>query len=289
MGVLEQVLAAVDNAKRVAGRNISDMVSSPAAYAERMTDALRNSNRNVVPTAAQGELTNRPMTRDEINQKFVDASADTLSGGLGVIKPKGGNWLSGKYGPEAQLKALKHQNIEPGTAAQSIAVNDFVDRQLTKYVKNDMASPTDPIRLMADKFPTEKAQKLAEAEARVQALRQKQTAQAATRGVPEEMLTRTRQDVLRAEEARDVIAENQGLHYTPGQWDATLAPGNVIEGNRAQAGFPAEGMATSDLGRAWENNADMDISRQLAKNLQQPGVLNQDPWLAKVGPRNASL
>ena len=203
MGVLEQVLAAVDNAKRVAGRNISDMVSSPAAYAERMTDALRNSNRNVVPTAAQGELTNRPMTRDEINQKFIDASADTLSGGLGVIKPKGGNWLSGKYGPEAQLKALKKGGqAEEDLAAQgfmtpTVAVDNWIDRQLTKYIKNDMASPTDPIRLMADMFPTEKAQKLAEAEARVQALRQKQTAQAATRGVPEEMLTRTRQDVLR--------------------------------------------------------------------------------------------
>lgn len=87
MGYLETILASIDNAKRVAGRNASDLMSDPVAYTERLVDRLRNSNANVVPTAASGELTNRLLTQDEIVSKYVDASTDTLSGGLGVIKP----------------------------------------------------------------------------------------------------------------------------------------------------------------------------------------------------------
>jgi hypothetical protein len=281
MGILEQVLASIDNAKRVAGRNAQDLISSPSAYADKIVGHLRNSNANVVPTVADGELTNRPMTQDEITKKYVDASMDTLSGGLGVIKPKGGNWLSGKYGPEAQLKALKHTAMEPDTAAQSMALNNWIDNQLTKYVKNDMGAPTDPIRKLADAWEGEKATKLAQAEAKIKALRTKQEAQAATRGVPEEYLTRTRQDVLAAEEARDLIAENSGLHYTPGY---TTEPLRGTIKRRAAAGFPEEGMAQTDLGRIWENTADSEVGLGTVADYQLPNNLKQDPWLAKADP-----
>jgi hypothetical protein len=309
MGILEQVLASIDNAKRVAGRNVSDLVSDPAAYTEKVVGNLRNSNANVVPTAAGGELTNRPMTRDEITKKYVDASMDTLSGGLGVIKPKGGNWLSGRYGPEAQLKALKRADFEPGNiwqqrldnpnttpearavAEQQLArmanpetqaLNTWIDNQLTKYVKNDMGAPTDPIRKMADAWQGEKATKLAQAEAKIKALRTKQEAQAATRGVPEEYLTRTRQEVLAAEEARDLIAENRGIHFEPPYTGG--ASSLNVQRRREAGGFPVEGMATTDMGSAWENTADNIIGRSTVSDFQLPNNITQDPWLAKADP-----
>jgi len=81
MGVLDQLLAGVDNTKRVVGRNMSDMVSDPRLYAEKIVGALRNQNAGVKPVAADGELTNRPMTREEIANSYIDNFA-----GAGIIK-----------------------------------------------------------------------------------------------------------------------------------------------------------------------------------------------------------
>lgn len=103
-------------------------------------------------------------------------------GGLGVIKQKGGNWLSGSV--EDALKGLKqtHQGSNPNsliehlqarmaerpdlapgdptydTFARSVeqlqpkaAINNWIDKQLTRYVKNQMATPEDPVRALAER------------------------------------------------------------------------------------------------------------------------------------------
>ena len=49
MGRLEEVLAAVDNARRVVGRNASDLFSDPAGHLTKITDALRNTNAKYLP------------------------------------------------------------------------------------------------------------------------------------------------------------------------------------------------------------------------------------------------
>ena len=310
MGILEEVLAKVDALRRTTGRNVQDMVQQPSLYVEKMTDALRNSNRGVVPVASNDELTNRSRTPSE----RVEQTMGTLDfgGGLGVIKPKGGNWLSGRHGVEQQLKRLRkleepytHINEQgftvapeygrpmtpeelaahagdPATFTNNKAINSFVDRQLTKYIKNDMASPADPIRLLADAWPAEKAEKLAVAEARIAKLRQKQQAQAATRGVPEEYLTQTRQDILKAEESRDLIAENQGLHVNRDVLQQ-FNPETVLDMREAQ-GFPAKAIGETPEARMWENFADAQVSPRPAKDFQLPNNLKQDPWLAKVDP-----
>ena len=106
---------------------------------------------------------------------------------LPVIKPKGGNWLTGSV--ERQMRDLKrHKNPEEGLAEidrvrnegllspedmahlerevprlhGELALNNWLDKKLTKYVKNEMGTPEDPLRLQADAFVAEKAQKLAE-------------------------------------------------------------------------------------------------------------------------------
>jgi hypothetical protein len=85
----------------------------------------------------------------------------------GVIKAPGGNWLSGSV--EDALKGLKAEDrmrqggnditlkqaqnwpgLEP-EATRSLALNNFIDKQLTRYVKNDMATPNDPIRALAER------------------------------------------------------------------------------------------------------------------------------------------
>jgi hypothetical protein len=85
MGYLDELLAAVDNIKRVGARNISDLTSDPTAYAEKIVGHLRNQNAGVVPVAAGGELTNRPMTREERIEQAM-GSVDPGGGMVGSIK-----------------------------------------------------------------------------------------------------------------------------------------------------------------------------------------------------------
>jgi hypothetical protein len=67
---------------------------------------------------------------------------------MNVIKPKGGQWLSGSV--EESLRGLRRaENLDNPEQAQSL--NKFVEGPLTKYVKTQMATPEDPVRAMAER------------------------------------------------------------------------------------------------------------------------------------------
>ena len=92
------------------------------------------------------------------------AKISTLAGAAGgVIKAKGGNWAEGSV--EGTLKSLKRPIIpmEPniveneqlkafveGKNAERSPINNWIDKQLTKYVKNEMGTPEDPVRVLAE-------------------------------------------------------------------------------------------------------------------------------------------
>ena len=61
-----------------------------------------------------------------------------------VIKNKGGNWLSGSV--EDALKGLKRDY----GSIQGAAINSWSEKQLKNYVRNEMATPEDPIRALAE-------------------------------------------------------------------------------------------------------------------------------------------
>ncbi len=83
----------------------------------------------------------------------------TLSKQAGVIKAPGGNWLSGSV--EDALKGLKrpsHRQIDDVLTQEQLAadlpndsLNSWIDKQLTRYVKNDMATERDPVRALAER------------------------------------------------------------------------------------------------------------------------------------------
>lgn len=94
-----------------------------------------------------------------------------------VIKEKGGNWLSGSVEgalsglrkPEAPRyvhinesgqavapeygRAMTAEELAPTLQrmAPNKALNSFIDKQLTRYVKNEMATPEDPVRALAER------------------------------------------------------------------------------------------------------------------------------------------
>lgn len=76
----------------------------------------------------------------------------------GVIKPRGGQWLTGNL--DRGLSRLKMESIplnpqayRPETVAQAQAINDWVDGPLRKYIMRDLAAPDDPIRKLAETQP----------------------------------------------------------------------------------------------------------------------------------------
>ena len=107
----------------------------------------------------------------------------------GVIKMAGGNWINNSV--ENALAPLKGQVLSPEDMAQARAsmqlqppefaartgimldefeankpINNWVDKQLTRYVKNQMATPDDPLRALAERNVTYLPADVLEAEER---------------------------------------------------------------------------------------------------------------------------
>lgn len=96
-------------------------------------------------------------------------------GALSVVKNKGGNWLTGSVedslgGLKRRVPSVSRQDLmeeltgyKPGSVsahrvqteldqlAGPEALNSFIDKQLTRYIKNEMATPEDPIRALAER------------------------------------------------------------------------------------------------------------------------------------------
>lgn len=73
-----------------------------------------------------------------------------------VIKPKGGNWLAGSV--ENAVQPLQVRVRTPGVnmhteemAASDTAMNRWLDQKLAKYIRNEMGTPEDPLRALAER------------------------------------------------------------------------------------------------------------------------------------------
>jgi hypothetical protein len=204
------------------------------------------------------------------------AGADVLSGlaqgsRSNVIKPKGGNFLTGSV--EGALKGLKRPmnpdevaeveahlaKIEPHynlndprdvrqladmrahiqALKQNEAINNWVDRNLGNYVKKEMATPEDPIRRLAEEGITHMPQNEIDFH---------------TQWIPEDLAL-----------------------------------------SRMKAGFPTEGMGQSNTAKGWEAITDSYIHSAPASEYTKPltesevrrgfgSVVGDNPWLSKLDP-----
>ena len=126
--------------------------------------------RRALPTAATvgsvayaGDTEAGPLQR--LAARLGKEAAPNRRGIANVIKNKGGNWLSGsvegtlsglkkRMDPELEGYARRGQNLMPherSEVATKVPLNDWIDKQLTRYVKNEMATPEDPIRALAER------------------------------------------------------------------------------------------------------------------------------------------
>jgi hypothetical protein len=236
------------------------------------------------PERITGPLRNSRIEEADYNQ-FVRDQADLGTGYQ--------DWLKGKVDQNREfafIPAIDTANMFLRETKQPLIpidpVNSWIDKTLKSYVRNEMATPDDPLRAMAEQWAAKKPELLAQADAKLKALNAKTQKLMAERGVPEEFLTRHRQDVIAAEKARDLIEARQALHARMpqgGRWEP-----EELAGKRSGAGFPAKGMGVSEEAKNWEQISDEAIGVGSAGKRFGSGyggqVLEDNPWLAKVPP-----
>lgn len=228
--------------------------------------------------------------------KFAEPVPKTMS----IMKEKGGNWLGGKTSMpvEDRLKKLapymdQKTSIElqkariasmenAGNTSQRIlanakenlqeleaeqAVNNWVTNNIGNYVKKEMGTPEDPVRLMLDK----RAQEI-EAQFQVDMNRAQRTrARAEAEEDPRRKVNLTRQAQREEEQAkfdRD-FANEHATHLPKDEYGPDPDELSGLKERRVEEGFPAEGMAKSAPARMWEELADDAIFVRRAKDLQK--------------------
>lgn len=141
-----------------------------AGYGQTMGEFIPTPGSGRVVQGGLNAIKSIPAAVQHGAQEFAKASA---MGVPHVVKPKGGNWFGNNV--EHELKSLKIQRpthrdealILGGRWAQdadtpegiramaeTAAINNWVDRNLTNYVKKEMATPEDPVRKLAEQGVT---------------------------------------------------------------------------------------------------------------------------------------
>jgi hypothetical protein len=224
--------------------------------------------------------------------------------GMGVIKPKGGNWLAGSVEgltrdlkkaniPDPELLRM-HQELGLGVDEPALAANDalrkWVDQKLGSYVKNEMATPQDPVRLMLEEWPAKRDAQLAVKQAKIDRLLAKRET-ADPRAYP--MIDR---DIDEVRSEMTALSKKSVIHLPTG--DLEQGTGWMPESlatSRMRAGFPVHGVAESPAAKGWEASADAFINAAPASEHTRPltaseirrglgSTVDDNPWLLKVPP-----
>lgn len=229
-----------------------------------------------------------------------------------TIKPKGGNWLAGSV--ENTVAPLK-QPLYPGRVpvgtderaiAQALgvtpeevlanadpnsrALNKWLDQKLTKYMRNEMATPEDPVRLQADEFAVKREQLLEQKDRQIAKATADLERARAERGVAPEVLTRSQERLRELRKERAFIEAQQGLHFAP---ENVVLPSDTAF-RRTAGGFKRHGEAKSPAATDWEVLSDTAIVPDEVGVIQRAAagnptsgsarVLEANPWMAKAEP-----
>jgi hypothetical protein len=273
---------------------VSDFISSRSKLVTDPQEFFRVMGQNLE------EYHGKPLREDPEKYLMEQLGPGALAG---IIKMPGGNYLAGQV--EKALAETKtkipwtNQQISemPQVAKaheKDLALNKFIETKLTKYVKNDMATERDPLRLQADKWATEQQPKLlAEKDAQIVKAKADMEKAQRERGVEPEMLTRSRARILELEKEREFIAERTGLHYVPRQIPELYRGG--VNFARQNQGFPSTAVARSEAGKLWEDFSDRFLAnRSTVEEVTAPNyflrdtdaqrIMAENPWLSQVPP-----
>ena len=220
-----------------------------------------------------------------VKQKGGNWLADTVEDSLRQLRRRGVNnadpaevllRLEEKYGPEGAAEVLAsgmYPNIK-----EDAAINRWIDTKLARYIKNEMATPEDPVRIQADQWAVEQQRLLANKDAQIAKATADMEKARAERGFTPEMMTRSQAQIRDLQRERALIANRTGLHVDPEQ--LTFRP-------EAQEHWPIKGqqlLAQSPVAKVWEGQADTVMGINTAGYEWWPQTIERNPWLLKVPP-----
>lgn len=209
-------------------------------------------------------------TAKEMTQFALEKSMEPYQ--MNIIKPEGGNWIKGAA--EKYLKDLRYDEslIDPvgvmnptakaEETARVAAMNNFVDKKLSRYLVNQMGTPSDPLRLQADTWAETQKKLLADKDKQISKVQSDIRKAQQARGVDPEVLTRSQARLRELRKERELIQNRKGLHYEP---PGVLPPIS----RRQEAGFPST-FAKTEMGGKWEDMADVSIKS--APYMDQPQI-----------------
>lgn len=143
-------------------------------------------------------------------------------------------------------------------------LNSLIDKQLTRYIKNDMATPEDPLRLMADAWPEKQSAMLADMDAKIAKATADMEKARTQRGFTPEMMTASQARINDLLKQRQHIEMREALHFEPRGGFSR----DIYE-RRAAVGLPEMGMAKSEQAGKWEDLTD-EIPRQASYQDHMP-------------------
>jgi len=224
-----------------------------------------------------------------------------------VIKPKGGNWRTSNMngGLEKSLDLLKPYTDQVDNIASTKekiatmekmgdlserqqnllnahkqtlselesqqALNRWVESNMSNYLKKDMATPTDPVRLMMDKRAQEIESQFQVDMNRAQRIR----ARAEAELDPDRQATLMRRAAQEEEQAQvdKDFAMQHVSHIPPTDWINDPKTTSYLLNKRKEQGFSPEGEAVSAPAKLWEKLSDESI------DIMNAGEINRQKQL----------
>jgi hypothetical protein len=241
------------------------------------------------PGSAARAITAVPKAVKRAGQDFAQSISP-----VNVIKPKGGNWLGGRlmgnmdenvtrlrpykkagddgtflqkdldratqrlqmleadpYKMESMVSGQR-QNIED--VKKKMALNDWVESNLKKYVKTQMGTPEDPLRMFFDR----RAMEIEEAYAKDIKRADRAAQRAADEADPRRKANLEREsERIRIEASADRDFAREHITHVPGRLeDYSPEADYSLKARRQEAGFPAEGLGQSEMAKRWETLTD---------------------------------
>jgi len=232
-----------------------------------------------------------------------------------IMKNPGGNWEAGSVervvdrlrprGPKNRDEALATgtyywtHNIDTPKVQkamrQNAAISDWLDKKLNNYIKNDMATERDPVRLGIEQRLARAEEEKAKADLRNAKMREKISAARAQGKNTTAAERQLEQDIADAEQDYR-MNQTAASHMRVDQARTVGAePSEALMTRRIAAGAPPENLATTDLSAFWEKRADitlgipMNSGAAVSPNFwlepqDYERFMQNNPWALKVPP-----
>jgi hypothetical protein len=241
---------------------------------------------------------------------------------MNVIKPKGGNWSTessainslkikrpadksdpvkvlrdhDKYYNPSLLKTFTEEGLTNAAnkrqkLVNQVNVNEWIDKKLNNYLKNEMATPEDSVRLGIERR-YEEAQKIkATNDAKLARMRDAIDKRKAE-GKDTTLSERDYEAAVEKANEENIFANRSISHMTAPEegWKPSFGNNYVSDElafKRNTAGYPEEGMGKNEASKTWEYISDSSIIPVKAGSIPDNSYsLIRDPWITKVAEKD---